>query len=113
VTTNRPTPEGAWDHEIPYHLEDTLAVSADDFTTKPTALLALGLLHNQEKDVQMLKGWRTVAVAVGIAAVGALDQGEGRGEPWHDRWNGHWRGCWKCPRTIGNHYWRGHWSLNR
>jgi hypothetical protein len=72
VTTNRPTPEGAWDHEIPYHLEDTLAVSADDFTTKPTALLALGLLHNQEKDVQMLKGWRTVAVAVGIAAVGAL-----------------------------------------
>jgi hypothetical protein len=53
-------------------LADTAAVSTDDFTTKPTALLALGLLHNQEKDVQMLKGWRTVGVAVAIAAVGAL-----------------------------------------
>jgi hypothetical protein len=72
VTTNRPTPEGAWDHEIPYHLEDTLAVSTDDFTTKPVKILALGFLHNQEKDVQMLKGWRTVGVAVAIAAVGAL-----------------------------------------
>jgi hypothetical protein len=71
-TINRPSPEGAWDHDLPHHVEDTAAVSTDDFTTKPTALLALGLLHNQEKDVQMLKGWRTVGVAVAIAAVGAL-----------------------------------------
>jgi hypothetical protein len=72
VTTNRPTPEGAWDHDLPYHLEDTPAVSTDDFTAKPVKILALGFLHNQEKDVQMLKGWRTVGVAVAIAAVGAL-----------------------------------------
>jgi hypothetical protein len=72
VTTNRPTPEGAWDHDISYNLEDTAAVSTDDFTTKPVKILALGLLHNQEKDVQMLKGWRTVGIAVAIAAVGAL-----------------------------------------
>jgi hypothetical protein len=71
-TINRPSPEGAWDHDIPHHLEDTPASSTDANPTKPTALLALGLLHNQEKDVQMLKGWRTVGVAVAIAAVGAL-----------------------------------------
>jgi hypothetical protein len=72
MTTNRPTPEGAWDHEVPHHLEDTPSTSTYAYTAKPAPLLALGLLHNQEKDVQMLKGWRTVGVAVAIAAVGAL-----------------------------------------
>jgi hypothetical protein len=72
VTTNRPTPEGAWDHDIPYHLEDKTSTSTYADFAKPAPLLALGLLHNQEKDFQMLKGWRTVGVAVAIAAVGAL-----------------------------------------
>jgi hypothetical protein len=72
VTTNRPTPEGAWDHDISYHLEDTPAVSTNDFTTKPSPLLALGLLHHTKENLEMLKGWRTVGVAVAIAAVGAL-----------------------------------------
>jgi hypothetical protein len=72
VTTNRPTPEGAWDHEVSYHLEDTPAVSTDDFTAKPSPLLAVGLLHHTKENLEMLKGWRTVAVAVGVAAVGAL-----------------------------------------
>jgi hypothetical protein len=71
-TINRPSPEGAWDHEIPHHLEDTTAVSTDDFTSKPTPLLALGLLHHTKEKLEMLKGWRTVGVAVAIAAVGAL-----------------------------------------
>jgi hypothetical protein len=72
VTTNRPTPEGAWDHEIPYHLEDKDSISTNDFTTKPSPLLALGLLHHTKENLEMLKGWRTVGVAVAIAAVGAL-----------------------------------------
>jgi hypothetical protein len=71
-TINRPTPEGAWDHEIPVHLADSPNISTDDFTTKPTPLLALGLLHHTKENLQMLKGWRTVGVAVAIAAVGAL-----------------------------------------
>jgi hypothetical protein len=72
VTTNRPTPEGAWDHDIPVHLEDKASTSPNAYIAKPVKILALGLLHNQEKDVQMLKGWRTVGIAVAIAAVGAL-----------------------------------------
>jgi hypothetical protein len=71
-TINRPTPEGAWDHDISYNLEDTAAVQTDDFTTKPAPLLALGLLHHTKENLEMLKGWRTVGVAVAIAAVGAL-----------------------------------------
>jgi hypothetical protein len=71
-TINRPTPEGAWDHEVSYHLEDTATVSADDFTTNTTPLLAVGLLHHTKENLEMLKGWRTVGVAVAIAAVGAL-----------------------------------------
>jgi hypothetical protein len=71
-TINRPTPEGAWDHEIPYNIQDTAATSPNDFTTKPTPLLAMGLLHHTKENLEMLKGWRTVGVAVAIAAVGAL-----------------------------------------
>jgi hypothetical protein len=71
-TINRPTPEGAWDHEVPYNLEDTTAVSAYDFTAKPAPLLAVGLLHHTKENLEMIKGWRTVGVAVAIAAVGAL-----------------------------------------
>jgi hypothetical protein len=69
---NRPSPEGAWDHDIPNHLEDTPASSTDANPTKPTPLLVMGLLHYTKENVQMLKGWRTVGVAVAIAAVGAL-----------------------------------------
>jgi hypothetical protein len=71
-TINRPSPEGAWDHEVPHHLEDKSTTSPNAYTTKPTTLLALGLLHHTKENVQMLKGWRTVGVAVAIAAVGAL-----------------------------------------
>jgi hypothetical protein len=72
VTTNRPTPEGAWDHDIPVHLEDKASTSTYVVSTKPTPLLAMGLLHHTKENLEMLKGWRTVAVAVGVAAVGAL-----------------------------------------
>jgi hypothetical protein len=71
-TINRPTPEGAWDHDIPHNLEDTPASSTDANPTKPTPLLALGILYNPSENIQMLKGWRTIGVAVAIAAVGAL-----------------------------------------
>jgi hypothetical protein len=72
VTTNRPTPEGAWDHDLPVHLEDKASTSTYVVSTKPTPLLALGLLHHTKENLEMLKGWRTVGVAVAIAAVGAL-----------------------------------------
>jgi hypothetical protein len=72
VTTNRPTPEGAWDHDIPCNMEDTFSTSTYADPAKPTPLLALGLLHNTKENLEMLKGWRTVGVAVAIAAVGAL-----------------------------------------
>jgi hypothetical protein len=72
VTTNRPTPEGAWDHDLPHYMEDTTAASTDAHPTKPAPLRAVGLLHYQEKDIQMLKGWKTIAVAIGIGVIGAL-----------------------------------------
>jgi hypothetical protein len=72
TTTNRPTPEGAWDHDIPVHLEDKASTSTNANPTKPTPLLALGLLHHTKENLEMLKGWRTVGVAVAIAAVGAM-----------------------------------------
>jgi hypothetical protein len=72
MTINRPSPEGSWDHEAPYNLEDPLTASTDADTTKPTPLLAVGLLHHTKENLEMLKGWRTVGVAVAIAAVGAL-----------------------------------------
>ena len=71
MTTNRPTPEGAWDHEDLY-LEDKASFSTDDELAMPRPSQDMGLLYNSEKDVKMLKGWRTVAVATAIAAVGAL-----------------------------------------
>ena len=72
MITNRPAPEGAWDHEVPYHLEDSASASTNVVSTKPTPLLAVGLLHHAKENLEMLKGWRTVGVAVAIAAVGAL-----------------------------------------
>jgi hypothetical protein len=72
VTTNRPTPEGAWDHDLPCHMEDTLTTSTYVVPAKPSPLLAVGLLHHTKENIQMLKGWKTVGVAVAIAAVGAL-----------------------------------------
>jgi hypothetical protein len=71
MTTNRPTPEGAWDHEVQYNLEDTPNTSPYAVPTKPTPLLALGLLHYTKENYQMMQGWRTLLVAMGIAAVGA------------------------------------------
>jgi hypothetical protein len=53
-------------------MEDKASPSTNADFTKPTPLLALGLLHHAKENVQMLKGWRTVGVAVAIAAVGAL-----------------------------------------
>jgi hypothetical protein len=76
MTTNRPTPEGAWDHEVPVHLEDTASISPDDALAQPAPLLAVGLLHYTKENVQMLdgqlKGWKTIGVAVAISALGAL-----------------------------------------
>jgi hypothetical protein len=72
VTTNRPAPEGSWDHEAPYNVEDTPTASPNANPTKPTPLLALGLLHHKQKDIQMIKGWKTIAVAIGIGVIGAL-----------------------------------------
>jgi hypothetical protein len=72
VTTNRPTPEGAWDHDLPVHLADSPTTSNDDFTTRPAPLLAMGLLHHTKENLEMLKGWKTIAVAVGISVLGAL-----------------------------------------
>jgi hypothetical protein len=71
-TINRPTPEGAWDHDLPYIVEDQTAVASNAIPAKPIPILAMALLYNSEKDIQMLKGWKTVIVAVGVAAVGAL-----------------------------------------
>jgi hypothetical protein len=70
-TSNRPTPEGAWDHDIPCNLEDTLATSTDATLAKPTPLLALGLLHHPKENIQMMQGWRTLLVAMAVAVVGA------------------------------------------
>jgi hypothetical protein len=72
VTINRPSPEGSWDHDIPHNLEDTRTASTYADPAKPTPLLALGLLHHTKENLEMLKGWKTVGVAVAIAAVGAL-----------------------------------------
>jgi hypothetical protein len=72
MTINRPAPEGSWDHDLPYNLEDPLTTSTDAVTAKPATLLAVGLLHHTKENLEMLKGWRTVGVAVAIAAVGAL-----------------------------------------
>jgi hypothetical protein len=72
MTTNRPTPEGAWDHEEPVHLEDKASFSTDDELALPRPSQDMGFLYHTKEDVQMLKGWRTVAVATAIAAVGAL-----------------------------------------
>jgi hypothetical protein len=71
MTTNRPTPEGAWDHEIPLHLEDTPRTSTDAALAKPTPILVVGLLHHTKENYQMMQGWRTLLVAMGIAVVGA------------------------------------------
>jgi hypothetical protein len=71
MTTNRPTPEGAWDHDIPCNLEDTASVSTNATLAKPTPLLAVGLLHHTKENIQMMKGWKTLLVAMGIALVGA------------------------------------------
>jgi hypothetical protein len=70
-TTNRPTPEGAWDHEIPYNVEDTPTTSPNAYIAQPTPILALGLLHYTKENYQMMQGWRTLLVAMGIAVVGA------------------------------------------
>jgi hypothetical protein len=70
-TANRPTPEGAWDHEVSYNLEDTPTTSPNAYIAKPTPLLALGLLHHTKENYQMIKGWRTLLVAMAVAAVGA------------------------------------------
>jgi uncharacterized membrane protein YccC len=67
MTTNRPTPEGAWDHEVPYNLEGTPTASPNAYIAKPTPLLAVGILHHTKENYQMIKGWRTLLVA----AVGA------------------------------------------
>jgi hypothetical protein len=71
MTINRPTPEGAWDHDIPCNLEDTLAASSNAALAKPTPLLAVGLLHHSKENIQMMNGWKTLLVAMGIALVGA------------------------------------------
>jgi hypothetical protein len=71
MTTNRPTPEGAWDHEVPYNLEGTPTASPNAYIAKPTPLLAVGILHHTKENYQMIKGWRTLLVAMAVAAVGA------------------------------------------
>jgi hypothetical protein len=70
-TANRPTPEGAWDHEIPYNVEDTLTAPPNAIPAQSAALLALGLLHYTKENYKMMQGWRTLLVAMGIAVVGA------------------------------------------
>jgi protein-S-isoprenylcysteine O-methyltransferase Ste14 len=72
VTTNRPTPEGAWDHDLPYILEDKTAVETNVVPAKPTPLLAVAILHRTKENIQMLKGWKTIAVAAAIAALGVV-----------------------------------------
>jgi hypothetical protein len=72
MTTNRPAPEGSWDHDLPHNMEDTASASTDADFTKPTPLLAMGLLHHTKENLEMLKGWKTIAVAIGIGVVGAL-----------------------------------------
>jgi hypothetical protein len=32
----------------------------------------MGLLHHTKENLEMLKGWKTIAVAVGISVLGAL-----------------------------------------
>jgi hypothetical protein len=70
-TDNRPTPEGAWDQDIPCNVEDSPHTSSYAVPAKPTPLLALGLLHYTKENYQMMQGWRTLLVAMGIAVVGA------------------------------------------
>jgi hypothetical protein len=72
MTHNRPSPEGSWDHDVLLNLEDKTVTSTHAHLAKPTPLLAVGLLHHTKENLEMLKGWRTVAAAVAVAAVGAL-----------------------------------------
>jgi hypothetical protein len=72
MTTNRPTPEGAWDHEEHLYLEDKASFSTDDELAVPPPSPVVGLLYYTKENVQMLDGWKTIAVAVGIGAIGAL-----------------------------------------
>jgi hypothetical protein len=72
MTINRPTPEGAWDHDLPCVLEDTSIGSTNANPAMPAPLLAWQPIFQTKENLEMLKGWRTVAVSTAIAAVGAL-----------------------------------------
>jgi cytochrome c biogenesis protein CcdA len=71
MTTNRPSPEGAWDYEIPCNLEDQASISTSKLPPHAYHALAGNTLHLKKENIQMLKGWKTLLVAMGIAMVGA------------------------------------------
>jgi hypothetical protein len=70
-TSNRPTPEGAWDHEVPHNLEDQASISTRLLPPHAYHLLVGESLYLKKENIQMLKGWKTLLVAMGIAMVGA------------------------------------------
>jgi hypothetical protein len=74
-THNRPSPEGSWDHDKPeglaYNLEDQASISTRKLLPHAYHTLAGSTLHLKKENVQMMQGWRTLLVAMAIAAVGA------------------------------------------
>jgi hypothetical protein len=70
-TSNRPSPEGSWDHEVPGDLEDQASVSTRQLPPHAHHTLAGNTLHLKKENVQMMQGWRTLLVAMAVAVVGA------------------------------------------
>jgi hypothetical protein len=70
-TSNRPSPEGSWDHEVPGDLEDQASISSRQLPTHAHHALAGNTLHLKKENTKMMQGWRTLLVAMGIALVGA------------------------------------------
>jgi hypothetical protein len=71
MTTNRPSPEGSWDHEVPGDLEDKTSVSTHKLPPHAHHTLAGNTFYLTKENTKMMQGWRTLLVAMAVAVVGA------------------------------------------
>jgi hypothetical protein len=71
MTTNRPSPEGSWDHEVPGDLEDKASVSTHKLPPHARYTLAGNTFYLTKENTKMMQGWRTLLVAMAVAVVGA------------------------------------------
>jgi hypothetical protein len=52
-TVNRPTPEGAWDHDVPYNLEDTACISTNQLPARSRQTLAWESILSPKENFKM------------------------------------------------------------